>query len=390
LYNAVGMRVKFVIAIIICFSLFLPKLFGCIYNVRDVGFVDTKSGPFSLYCFVRDDTPQEFISFFEQISNAALIDMNVEVEVIKIDQIKNHAALEYIQFMEIKSFPAAVLVSTKGRALVLPVSAPDRTFKKTVRSTLESIEASPIREEILYHIVKAYCVVLLIEGKEANKNKNIHEITSSARQKISRIMGQLPKRIEEPPHIIVVSQEMLSKERVLLWSLGIDENQPDEPHVAVIYGRGRKIGPLLIGDQITEARLYNILSVIGLSCECGLDRDWMMGTLIPLRWGTEVKSDVVKFLGFDAESPLVKMEISLILSLGASFAGEGAVKFNEGSPSLRVSPAELRKLQAASQKLTSSKFGSSLKILLFILVPIVILILAAGTLILIRARKKGS
>jgi len=314
--------------------------------------------PYRLYFFIRNSTPKEFSSIFEQISYSAFFDSNVEVEIINVNQKADHPAIEYFNFWEIQSFPSAVLVSPDGRSLVLPISFSNQPFRETVRFLVENVVSSPKREEILKHIVKSYCVILLIEGEglAGNENKRVHNVVNETAQKIAVIMNQLPKHIDEPPNVIVIPRESFYNERVLLWSLDINYNKVNEPCVAVLYGRGRKIGPVLEGEQITGSVLFNILSLIGLSCECGLDKRWMMGTMLPLRWGKKIQSDVVNFLGFDAESPMIKMEMSSILSLGQESIREPIKPLNEYSenvlayknvPSVsRLSPAQLHALSS--------------------------------------------
>ncbi len=96
-------------------------------------------------------------------------------------------------------------------------------------------------------------------------------------------MGRLPKRIEKPPHLIKLTQQQIESEKLLLWSLSINDLKQTEPYAAVIYGKGRRLGPILRKEHITGSTLYDILSIIGLSCEYGLDKKWMMGMQIPLR-----------------------------------------------------------------------------------------------------------
>ncbi len=381
------------------------SLFGCIYNVRDIGFADLAPQPYRLFCFIQDNTPQRTIIALEQISYAAFLESNIKVEIINVDQDKNHPAIEHFRFWEIKSFPAAILLSPMGRSLVLPLSAPHDSFDNAIRSSFTQAVSSPIREEILDHIIKSYCVILLIEGKDEAENLKAYETASQTTQKIAQIMGQLPKRIEAPPHIIVIPQESISEESVVIWSLGMDGNQVNKPHIAVIYGRGRRMGPLLIGERITENRLYKLLSVIGLSCDCGLDKKWMMGPLLPLRWDEKIRSDVVKFLGFDAENPMVKTEMSSIISLdlfkqtevdefrenlGDVFDeySEEALGFDTEPNAERVSPAKYQEL--TSSETTPSKSGFNLKSILYCMGIIVLFILAAGSFVLIRERRKIS
>ena len=400
-----AMKIKRTVVICILCSCHFSEVFGCVYNVRDVGFVEIVPAPYHLYCFIQDDTPEELISTFKQISNATLMDSNVEVEIVNTDRQKDHPAMEYFHFWEIQSFPSAILVSPGGRSLVLPVSIPNKPFKETVWSSLESVASSPKVKEILEHIVKAYCVVLLIEGEDAAENKRVHEAVTDPIRKIAGIMKQLPKRIDEPPYTIVIPQESVSQERILLWSLGVGEDELGEPSVAVLYGRGRRIGPLLEGGQITSSGVFNILSVIGLSCNCGLDKRGMMGTQIPLKWGAEIQSDVIKSLGFDAENPMVKMEMNSIISsglftmtedkgnIGSSVSAfdrysEEVLALESISTISKVSPAQLREL--ASTGSATFKSGLNLKTLLALMGIIILLILSGGIIILMRTRRRIS
>jgi len=379
------------------------NVFGCIYNVRDIGFVEMAPNPYRLYCFIQDDTPENIITTLKRISYSTFLDSNIDVEMININQQKSHPAMEYFHFWEIKSCPAAILISPEGRSLVLPISISNKIFNEAVRSSFESVIFSSIREEILEHIIKAYCIVLFIEAKDVLENKKAYEIINRATQKIARIMGQLPKRIEEPPLIIVITQEMASKEKILLWSLDTDGYQVNEPHAAVIYGRGRRIGHLLKGDQITSRRLLSTLTIIGLSCDCGLDKKWMTGPLLPLRWDKKMQSDVVKFLGFDAENPMVRTEMNSIMSFDLfkqtedkrntkiledflDEYSEDIIGFESEQEKAKVSPAKYRKL--TSSESAHSKSGLKLKIIFLISGFIVFLVLAGGIFILLRARKK--
>lgn len=378
---------------------------GCMYTVRDMAFVNIGAIPYRLYYYIREDTPKEITTVFKQISYAALMDSNVEVQMVNVQQQKDHPAMEYLRFWEIKSFPAAILVSPKRHSLVLPISIQNKPFKETVWSAMDNIVSSPKREEILQHIAKVYCMVLLIEGKDTAENKRAQWAVSNAIGDITKIMSQMPKTVEKPPCLILIPRESLSEERILLWSLGVNENEVSEPYVAVLYGRGRRIGSLLKGKQITQSALFNILSVIGSACECGLDREWVLGTMIPLGWDEKVQSEAANQLGFDAENPMVKIEISQILSLGSSsrMEGEGSVGSLggrlygyreetvelEGEPSVRtISPAQFHKMDSPGP--TSSGIRPIFRTSFLIIGGMVLLILAGGIFIILRARRKAS
>ena len=47
--------------------------------------------------------------------------------------------------------------------------------------------------------------------------------------------------------------------------------------------------------------------------ECDLDRRWMHGNMLPVRWDKTIQNQIAQQLGFDPENPVVKMEISQIV-----------------------------------------------------------------------------
>jgi hypothetical protein len=126
----------------------------------------------------------------------------------------------------------------------------------------------------------------------------------------------MPKPIAHPPVLVEVDSESLSREKVLLWSLGLEPNDIDQPHAAVLYGRGRWIGPMFVGEQITEDNLAAVLFVIGADCECGFDHRWLQGTMLPAQWDEKLQAQAVESLGFDPENPMIKAEISWIVRRG--------------------------------------------------------------------------
>jgi hypothetical protein len=92
------------------------------------------------------------------------------------------------------------------------------------------------------------------------------------------------------------------------------------PKTAIIYGRGRWIGPILEGEQISKRNLSELLLIIGADCECGIDRDWMRGTMIPSKWDKATREKVTENLEFDPENPLIKKEVRHILRMGEIYA----------------------------------------------------------------------
>ena len=389
--------IKVFILTIFCYT----EVFACLYNVRDIGFADFLSTPYKLYFYVSDDTPDQHISSFKKISYAAFSDCNIVVEIVNINQNEQNPALEYFSFWNIKTAPAAILVSASGRSLVLPISESDTSFNESLWTALQTVIFSRIRERILRGIIKSYCVILIVDGADEAENRRIYDLVSGAAQDVAKTMKQLPKRIDSPPQIIKISAESVPREKMLLWSLNMENAAGKEPAVVILFGRGRRFGPVLNGEEITKNRLQSFLSLIGLSCECGIDIKMAMGQQILLKWGEKEQAEVLKYLGFDAENPMVKLEMSNILSLNQTIDTRDIFGSSDGIPGnysetkietdnvaaiSRVSPSQLRDL-IASDAATS---GSDKNYMLFILLMaiVVVLVFGAGGSVLLWARGK--
>ncbi len=313
-------RLAAVVCLCLCFQ--TAPVWACKYNVRDTGFVDFGDRPYYLFGYVKDDTPADALSVFEQLPLAVLMDSNVRFEIINIDQQKEHGAVKYLDSHNINSFPAAVLVSADGQSLAVEVGKTGQGFKRTLYSAVEDVVSSPKRDEIVEQISEAYAVILLFEGLEQKENEKARQAAVGAIEKMTSQLKFLPKPIANGPVMVVVSREDFAKEQNLLWSLGLDAEKKTEPRAAIIYGRARWIGPLIKAEQITEDILINLLYIIGADCECGLDRRWMQGTMLAVRWDEDARTKAAKNLGFDPESPMIKAEISRIMRIGtASYPG---------------------------------------------------------------------
>jgi len=376
----------------------------CRYNVRDIGFVDINPRPYRLYGFIRNDTPLERVVALKQTAQIVLRESNILYKTINIDEEKDHPALVYLSIRNIDSFPSAILVSPWGSSLLLPLSNSESTFKDSLWSPLESSVSSPFRREILKHVVEAYCIVLLVEGKEEEANRKALSVVKNVVHEITGMMTQQIKKIEKPPIIRTLSRNSFMEERTLLWSLDIPIDEIDEPCVAVIYGRGRRIGPVLKGEQITNSRVNAIMSILGLSCECSLDKRWTLGPLIPLKWEEEIRAKIVKHLGFDAESPMVKREITGILSLGSApyvgdteiqaftvNAGSNAMEifqFDKDMAAARISPARFRELNSPEKP--PPQENTILTTLIILGSGSILVVLAVGVFILLRGKWRSS
>ena len=293
--------------------LFSNLSIACRYTVREIGFADFGKDSYYLVLFNDGRISDADAKIFKSIAHAALLDANIIVQIIDV-QNDSSSLLKYYKKYDAGILPNAILASPEKRAQAFFFDESE-DFTQTVWELLENIVMSPARKKLADNIIKSYGVIYFIEGTNAEENSKAYRIMSAAVDEIKLIMMSLPKPVNTPPYIITIKTNEISREDVLLWSLGWKKADVEKPAIALMYGRGRRMGPILKGDNIKENVIRNMLRFIGEDCECGLDRSWMLGTMVPLRWDSKLKAAGLKQYGFDADNPLIISEMSQILSV---------------------------------------------------------------------------
>jgi len=319
---------------------------ACRYNVRETGFVDLGMEPYVLCGYVDGNTPADVAAAFKRIPDAALAESNVIFRLIDTDKQKDHPAIKYFD-PNSQSVPCSVLVSPDGQTMPISVTAWGEPFEKTLRSAVDKVLWSPKRNELLREVAKMYGVVMVIEGPNAEENEKAKKAALAAVEAVASQMEYMPKEIANPPSLIVMDSNCLEDEEILLWSIALEAKDVNEPLAIILYGKARWIGPLFRGERINEDDLASILSVIGADCECGLDYRWLQGTMLPAKWDREVHELAVESLGFDPESPMIKMEMSSIIGRGMGGYGYPSTAYGyqeliiEPETDLAAAPAEV-------------------------------------------------
>ncbi len=301
--------------------------FGCRYNVREIGFVDVGVEPYRLFVYVPQAVGTGEIDDLKDTLAAASVDTNLRCEPVPAGVDANHPAWRFLSAHGIDSYPAAVMVSPDGpsRRLLLPADVPSLTEAACL--SLEAVLDSPTRRQILEKAADSYGVVLLSEGPQQDRNAAAREAVSAAISYVGEQLEFLPKAIARGPEMVVLDHSSLAGEDTLLWTLGLEPEDVNEPCAAIFYSRGRWIGPLFKGELLTDANLLRVLSIIGADCECGFDHRWLQGTMLPARWDQGLQQKVAASLGFDPESPMVKMEMVSIVRRGMGGLGDPGAPF---------------------------------------------------------------
>ena len=293
------------------------EVWACRFNVRETGFVDLGVGYYHLFYFVDSEMSADDLAQLETLGNEVLAEHSIVFGIVPVDQEPDHPALRYLRSLEEWSLPAAVLVSPTGDSFWLGPLWEDVSSIDQVRGGLESVYASPVRSRIAEELSTAFAVVLLFEGQDEVENGRARTSLLQAIETLEAELEYFPKPIKKGPVLVSLGREELTSERVLLWSFGVESGGLQQPIAAILYGRGRWIGPLMIGDEITLDLVARVLFIVGADCECDLDPRLLRGTGIPLPWNNSLQEIVSRDLGFDPDNPLVRMEVSQIMKVNS-------------------------------------------------------------------------
>ena len=382
---------------------------ACRFNVRDVGFVDLGSDPYRLYIFVPENTPRADLEIIQSTAYATYLESNIKFEIQTPAKAADGEAKAFLP-KEVAE-PVGVFVSGDGkRSVPVKLTAKGQPLAVSIWDGLESVFYSPRRNAVLAKVYEHYGVILVVEGKNAAENDRIKKQAARVVATITARMDRLEKEIKEAPVVEVIAGKDFAAEKTFLWSLGVDAIA-ETPQVVVLYGRGRQMGPVLRDERLDEHSLTAIVNTIGLNCECGLDRKWMQGTMIPQSWDEDVRKHFADHLGFDPESPAIRVEMSQILAKGGKGQGanrnaqiggtldellmgyrEGALKIAEATstnaaPKKTVSaPAPEKKAPPSSPAVESKTGYSIVGWMIMAGVPVLI----GGAIILLLGRRSNS
>jgi len=350
---------------------------ACRYNVRETGFVDLGIESYRLLCFVGPETATEETSQLESMAAEILAGSSISFELISVDQDTDHPAMEYWHPAEGQGRPSAALVSPTGHSLWLGPLWDGEFSSDQLRENLVEVVSSPVRSRIAEELASAFGVVLLIEGVNEAENSRARTALLQAMETVEAELEYFPKPINQGPTLITLTREESISERLLLWSLHLEANDLEQPVVAILYGRGRWIGPTMIGAEITLDLVSRILFVIGADCECGLSPKLIRGTGIPIQWNRRLQALVSQDLGFDPDNPLVRMEVSKILKVNTwldsrSYATEA--------------DADQLQIPAATDSPNAPRGRPAFRQVFYLTGGIAALVLCVGAFIWIRAR----
>lgn len=328
----------------ICFLLLLTgELSACKYSVRDVAFVNLNRHSYHLYLVDDKKYSGQENSRVDQMNHGIFLHSNIEFHAKTRKEFENEITLDETEPVE---SPRYILIDQAGRHYTEQADPEDPLAENHLIRFLDS----PARKKLSSRFLNVHSTILLLEGKEAKWNRLAKEIIQGSISEISETMDELPKKIPNPPEMVSLSAEECKKEKILLWSLGIDQPVSDEARIVILYGRGRKLGPVFEVPGLTQTELVQYLNYVGQDCECELDRSEMQGIMIPLKWDQKTRQEARELLGFNPDNEFIREEVTRILERGLKRSGKQLVDQKAFQSEPLLGYAELNLQSTGSQE----------------------------------------
>ncbi|HOX37564.1 MAG TPA: hypothetical protein PL033_06210 [Candidatus Brocadiia bacterium] len=298
---------------------------ACPFSFREAGFIAPSRAPYIIFFFHDNETPgRECLVKLDEIAAGALYDSNVRAKAVNLSDDENAGAAEWLKKAGADALPSAVLAAPNGEAI--PIEIPGgKMSAESVKGCLESAVASPMRAEVRDNLIKPWCVCVLRQCGDKALDDAAADAVKEAVKGIVGAMSEMGKVIEKGPHMIIVPPDG-GKENLFLRAIGLGDGKPAAPALAVLFGRGKRFGPALKGDDITRQNVEGFFQMLGRNCACTTNPIWFAGPTAPLRWGEALEGEVRKELGYDPASPLVQMELSGVASIELAREAEGRVE----------------------------------------------------------------
>ena len=276
----------------------------CKYSVRDVAFVNVHGKSWQLKLQKPYQVDETTMIRWSGLLRKKLERSNVGFE--WVETLDGEAPMTEGTDTSQPVLPAMVISSSESGAIAVRSTA-----GHSLEQVLDRLLDSQKRSVILEQVVDSLCVFVLFEtGIEAIDREARAECEAAVEQ-VAGQMWTLEKPTERGPTLVTVSRTESVEELWLRHSLGVTSSE--QPAVAIVYGQGRRLGELLVGDEIVASKLVGRAGICGTDCECDLDRQWLYGTQMIHDWSKEQELAAEASLSFDPHSAFVVAEVAQIV-----------------------------------------------------------------------------
>jgi hypothetical protein len=283
---------------------------ACPYSIRDAGFIVRDPQPYKLTVLVRGTTPEtaSLPAWLATAGRKELANSNVEAEFVDLATQPNHPAKAHFDKLPQKDLPCALLISPRGEAMRL-LPAGGKWNAETLEELAHRTVVSPQREELARRLIGSWCVVVLAPGEDDVENRRAMQVIAEARAEVRGFRTEMGVSIDELPWVTRVFCGE-PEEEVFRWGLGMDAAGESQTRVAIVWGVGRRLGPVLSGEKLTTSNLAACFKLLGENCTCTADPRSFLGPCVPLVWPQELRQQIRDQLGFDPDAPEARNVLS--------------------------------------------------------------------------------
>jgi hypothetical protein len=268
----------------------------CRYTVRDIGFVDLHGPAYTLEVAPQrpDRVSTDELAGLQKVAEHS----NLRVRSAAKEDAAGKGQRGYV-----------LKADHREGALLLDV-----TDASNGADVIRKVLQSPVQRILIEQALNTFAFLVVVESSNVERNQAIDVIAKAAQEQLQKLAPQLPRPIDHPVQVLRISSANRDAEKVLLWSMKLDDLALDQAALAVFYGRAKSIAPALRGENLTQRSLLSQLALIGQSCECDTDRDWAAEPSLPHAWSPEKQKSALEALGFQPDSPMVKSEVTRVLN----------------------------------------------------------------------------
>ncbi|MCD6350816.1 MAG: hypothetical protein J7M26_01745 [Armatimonadetes bacterium] len=281
-----------------------PLLLACPYSIRDSGFIVREPYPYRLLVAVDASVPDR-PSLAKALASAVEpyeADANLTAQLVDLSDPAPDELTRRVAALELGPLPAVVLLTPRDRLVVLKGLGGPGLRGPRVAEMVRQVVFSPARDQISRHLISDWCVVLVCEGPDAAENRQVQDAVAQASQTVAGEQTEMGQKISTPPFVLTLPYGAQGEE-VLLATLGLDQSDSSRARLAVLFGKARRLGPVIPATQAKAELLAGLFRLLGRNCTCTSDPRLLLGPAAPLLWGADLRQRVHDELGFDPDSP---------------------------------------------------------------------------------------
>lgn len=374
---------------------------SCPYSIRDAGFIVREPRPYKIAIIINDHTPlkEQLSQWLSEAAKQHLANSNVEAEIVNLDHPPTSPSDKDLVARAPESLPAAFLISPRNKILRLRGLGPNSLSRQAVQQVVRRVVLSPKRKELTDHIISDWCVVVLVKGTDARENQRVTQIVRTASKAIVGKITTMGHKIERPPYIMTISPEAAG-EKIFLSSLELTSSGKSQAQVAVLFGMGRRLGPVLVASGISESVLTNAFLLLGHNCTCTSEPGRLFGPVTPLVWGEDLHKQVYDERGFDPTQPGVAATLGGVWTSLDTFGSEDSQRSPDAAarslPSLSPGYVEFSvepetKATAAGSQADNGSPTIQQRILHIVIglgIALALIAVGGGTILLLRSNRR--